>query len=443
MEDKHHQNKQIWIMNHYAANMYYNEGGRHYWFAKNLMDQGYDVKIFCANVRHNTKDKIEVEKGNYRLINKEGITFVFIKTPPYKGNGRSRIKNMMSFYLRSFSVARSLSKKEGKPGIILASSVHPLTLVSGIKNAKKMGIPCICEVRDLWPESIVEFGNLKRDSLIAKVLYQGERWIYKRAQGLIFTMEGGREYIKDQGWDRESGGPVNLEKVYHINNGIDLEAFEESKNLYKIEDPHLKDSKTFKVIYAGSIRKANNLDLILEAAKYVSQNSKKSDLNKVFPQGIKFLIYGDGEERERLELKCKNENITNVIFKGKVEKKYIPGIVSQGNLNILNYAYHDIWKYGGSQNKNFEYLASGRPILSTITMGYDIIEKYGAGVSLKDQSAKSIGEAVIKMAALPMDEYQGICGNAREAARDYDFKVLTKILEQRILEVQEKYYQKG
>ena len=58
-------------------------------------------------------------------------------------------------------------------------------------------------------------------------------------------------------------------------------------------------------------------------------------------------------------MKMKKENLKNVKFKGKVEKKYIPYILSKSNLNILNYKQADTWKYGGSQNKQFEYLASG------------------------------------------------------------------------------------
>ena len=57
--------KKIWIMNHYATNMYFNEGGRHYWFAENLIKQGYEPTIFCANVRHNTDDIIDVGDEKY------------------------------------------------------------------------------------------------------------------------------------------------------------------------------------------------------------------------------------------------------------------------------------------------------------------------------------------------------------------------------------------
>ena len=51
--------------------------------------------------------------------------------------------------------------KQDKPDIIIASSVHPLTMVAGIKIARKLKIPCICEIRDLWPEAIFSFGKLK------------------------------------------------------------------------------------------------------------------------------------------------------------------------------------------------------------------------------------------------------------------------------------------
>ena len=40
--------------------------------------------------------------------------------------------------------------------------VHPLTLVAGIKIGKKLKVPCICEIRDLWPESFIAHNILKR-----------------------------------------------------------------------------------------------------------------------------------------------------------------------------------------------------------------------------------------------------------------------------------------
>lgn len=405
--------KKVWLLNHYATDMYFNRGGRHYWFAKNLLQKGYEPTIFCANTRHNGGATVETGVGKFNIKITDEIPFVFVKTSSYSDNGLHRIRNMYSFYKNLFPASKENVKLNGKPDIILASSVHPLTLVAGIQIAKKFGIPCICEVRDLWPESFVAYNIIKENNPILKLLYAGEKWIYKKADKLIFTMEGGRDYIIEKGWDKGHGGPIDLSKVYHINNGVDLEEFDYNREHYVLEDEDLMDESTFKVVYTGSIRLANKVGKIIDVAKILSD------------QNVKFLIWGDGDQLEYLRERIKSENIKNVVIKGRVEKKYIPYIVSKSDLNLLNYSYHDIWKYGGSQNKNFEYLAAGKPILSTIKMGYDILEKYGVGISLEDQAVKNIGDSIISFLKMSKEEYSLMCDNARRAAQDYDFKLLT------------------
>ena len=74
-----------------------------------------------------------------------------------------------------------------------------------------MKIRCICEVRDLWPEAIVAYSSrIKRSSFIAKVMYAGEKWIYKKAACVIFTQEGGPQYVIDQKWTDKDGGPIKI-----------------------------------------------------------------------------------------------------------------------------------------------------------------------------------------------------------------------------------------
>lgn len=406
-------------MNHYATNSYFNKGGRHYWLAENLIKNDYEATVFCANTRHPMKEIVDTKGSKFTVKETEDIPYVFVKTTEYAGNSVSRVKNMVNFARNLGIVAKTYAKKEGKPDVILASSVHPLTLVAGIRIAKKFNVPCICEVRDLWPESIVEFQGANRKSLVIKSLRKGEKWIYKKADRLIFTMEGGVDYITDNKWDKDQGGPIDISKVYHINNGTDLELYRRNIKENPYIDGDLDNPDIFKVVYAGSIRKANNIGLIIDAAKYVGEK---------YGDEIKFLIFGDGNEKQALQQRCIDENIENVVFKGIVEKRQIPNILSKSNLNILNYASHNIWKYGGSQNKMFEYLASGKPILSTIKMGYDIIEKYKAGISLESQSATSIGDAVIKIKEMDKASYEELSNNSKLAAKDYDFKVLTNKL---------------
>lgn len=405
-------------MNHYAHGTFFSKSGRHYWFAENLIKEGHKPTIFCSSTRHNSEQVVRVNNGKYKVKKTNEIPYVFVKTTHYKGNGIKRIRNMWSFYRELFSVTKSYAKFQGKPDVILASSVHPLTLIAGIKIAKKFGVPCICEIRDLWPESIVAYMDLNKNSVLAKTLYSGERWIYKRADKLIFTMEGGKDYIVDKGWDFSNGGPVDLSKIHHINNGVNLELFNYNKKNFIIKDDDI-NNEFFKVVYSGSIRKANNVKKIVRTAEYIE---------KLGFDEIKFLIYGDGAERRKLEEYCNQHNLKNIKFKGRIDKSEVPYVLSNSNLNILHFDQNNLKKYGASLNKLFEYFASGKPTISDCEFGYDLIKKYQAGIVVDNASIKQLAEEIIKFYKMPSEEYNVYCKNAIKAATDYDFKILTKRL---------------
>ena len=347
----------------------------------------------------------------------ENIPFVFVKTVRYSGNGLQRIKNMLVFAWNLTAIAKEYSMIYGKPDLILASSVHPLTLVAGLKIAKRFRIPCICEIRDLWPEAIFAFNKVEEKSILGKILTAGEHWIYKQADALIFTKEGDTDYIKEKKWDTEQGGDIDLSKAFYINNGVDIEAFNKSMKENVLEDPDLEKGK-FNVTYVGAIRPVNNVGNILDAAALLKEN-----------QEIQFLIYGEGSQRKALEKRVEHESLTNVKMKGYVNKQYVPYILSRSSVNVLNYSpTHFNWSRGNSSNKLFEYMASGKPVISTVKMGYSIIEKYNCGLELEHGTAEELADAILKIKNMPKEKYQELGNNAQIGARDFDFKVLTKKL---------------
>lgn len=411
--------RNIWIWNHYATNMFNDQDGRHFWFAENLKKNGYEATIFCASTSHNSSNNIDTGDKLYISEAVSGIPFVFVKAPLYVGNGKQRIKNMIVFYKNLFPVAKEYAKLNGKPDIILASSVHPLTLIAGIKIAKRFGVPCICEVRDLWPESFVAYDIIKKNNPLLKMLYAGEKWFYKKADKLIFTMEGGKDYIIEKGWDKQHGGPIDINKVYHINNGVDLDAFDYYKCQFQIDDQDLKDVNVFKVVYTGSIRRVNQMGLLLDVAKIIKEKGIED---------IRFLIWDDGDEMGDLQSRVQVEGLNNVCFKGRVDKKYVPYITSQSQLNISIGRNNPLYRFGGSLNKMFDYFAAGKPLLFSFKLGYSVIEKYEAGIELIDSSAEHIAESIIFFKKMPAEEYMRYCANARKAAEDYDFKQLTSKL---------------
>ncbi|RYI28780.1 glycosyltransferase WbuB [Bacillus infantis] len=409
--------KKIWLWNHYATDMYKNRGGRHYWFAENLIKQGYEPTVFCANTFHNKSDFIDTQNKKYTTDILDNIPFVFVRTTTALGNGIDRVKNMGLFYFNLFSVVKEYVKHNGKPDVILASSVHPLTMVAGIKIAKKLGVPCICEIRDLWPEAIFSFNKAKERSLLGRVLTAGEHWIYRNADALVFTKEGDTDYIIEKKWDTEQGGKINLAKCHYINNGVDISAFEISSSENKVDDEDLCADK-FNVVYVGAIRPVNNVGNLLDVAALLKDENN-----------IQFLIYGDGNQREMLEKRIADENLTNVKMKGFVNKRSIPYILSKSSVNILNYSHTQYnWARGNSSNKLFEYMASGKPIISTVKMGYSILEKYKCGIELENSTPQELAKAILDIKNMSKEKYKVIGSNAKRGANDFDFQKLTKKL---------------
>lgn len=410
--------KRIWIINHYATNMFENTSGRHYWFARKLTEQGYQVDVICANTFHNSTKEIELNNRLYAIKTADSIPFVFIKTVSANKNNHKRVFNMIGFYLNLMRSAKNIAKEIGPPDLIIGSSVHPLAMVAGIKLARKFKVPAISEVRDLWPESIFKFSRVKEESLLGKALIRGEHWIYKNSDAIIFTKEGDIDYIKEKNWTKALGGQIDEANCHYINNGIELSNFYKQQEKYQVDDSDLKSNK-FKVVYVGAIRPVNDVSKIISAAKRLKHR-----------EDILFLIYGSGNEEELIKKKIKEEALTNVKLKGKVDKKYIPYILQQSDLNVLNYSQCRFnWARGNSSNKLFEYMASGKPVLSTVVMGYSMIDKHQCGIEVKeDKSGKNIEEAILEVKGWDPDKYNRIAENSRVAAKEYDFNFLTQKL---------------
>ena len=77
------------------------------------------------------------------------------------------------------------------------------------------------------------------------------------------TWEGGKDYIVE-----EDGTKIPIEKIRYIPNGVVLDAFDKNYD-YPINDSDLDDKDYCNVVYTGSIRKVNNLGVLLDAAKII------------------------------------------------------------------------------------------------------------------------------------------------------------------------------
>ena len=402
----------IWIFNNY--NMLPSQGGlnRHYFFAKQLQKMGHEPAVFVGSHPHNTNLQMIEGKESFRLEPSETFPWVYVKTDNYEGSKLKRIISMFQYYRNAKKAAEAMVMTDGIPEAVVGSSAHPLAAVLAIRLGQKWKCKSVVEIRDLWPESIVAYGIAGPHNLAVIGLRWLEKWIYTHTDDVVFTMEGAYDYIMEQGWEKE----IPRSKVHYINNGVDLEAFEYNREHFQVDDPDLQNPNTFKVVYTGSIRKVNNLGALLDAAKLVT-NPK-----------VKFLIWGDGDERPALEQRVRDEKIDNVVFKGKVEKKYIPHIVSGADFNFAHNTPSPLFRFGISFNKIFDYFAAGKPILTDFPCPYNPVIAANAGCAVENATSVEVAQAIEKMAALKENEYLEFCSNALHAAEVYDFKNLTKKL---------------
>ena len=398
----------IWIIDHYSVPVKYYPLARNTNFAKNLIKLGHEVIIFAASTVHNSTINLIEDSSEYKEIIDDGVKYVVINCHHYSGNGIKRILNMFEFALKLPKVCDLFEK----PDAIVSTSMTPIACAAGLRIGEKYGCKKIAQITDLWPESIVAYGVASKNNPAVIFLRQLEKWIYKTADKIVFSMAGGYDYIKEQGWQNE----IPQFKVHYINNGIDLAHFDYYKFRYTVQDEDLADRNLFKVVYAGSIRRVNNLGKLLDAAKLVT-NSK-----------VKFLIWGNGDELPNLKERILKENIKNVVFKGQVDKKYVPYITSKASLNIVHGNGTTLLRFGISSNKLFDYLAAGVPILFDFYANYNPVIIYKAGLTIESGKVEDIAIAIDTMSNLSSEELVLYGQKAREGAKEFDFKNLTNKL---------------
>jgi len=395
--------KVVWIVNEY--NFPDAENTRQTNFCRLLNERGYDAYIISGSADHKGEANHISSNKNYVYIETDEAKGFIIKTGNYK-RSYERVLVSLQFQLKLWS----LRKKLPKPDIIISEFAGLFGNVF-LRWKKKYGTKVVYDILDLWPQGFVDMGFLKASSPITKWLYHLEHKSYKNADGLLFSFEGGKDYICDRGWSKDTGGDVDTSRIGYINNGTNIEAVDQQKNQFVFEDSDL-DSKKFKVVYLGSISAFNGLDVIIETAKCLQE--QKNDK-------VQFLIYGYGNQEERLKKLAVDYKLNNLIFKGKVDKRYAMNILSRSDINVFTFAKTGLLKYGTSPNKLFMYFASGKPVLSLIKPSYDLVEGRKCGISV-DNNVSDIVSAIDRFSKMDEKAYSDFCINSRKTAEEFDYK---------------------
>lgn len=393
--------KRIWIVNYYTSSNCSNP--RYIELAKHFGNAGFTVVTFNSNVAEGLDMQDEFEEKVYG-----SNEFVHVKVPSYVSNGIKRIFSIWSF---AWKLYRKCDRFE-RPDIVLHNLHTPFDYPI-MWMAKKLSAKYIAETWDMWPENFVTFGLLSPRNPLMKLAYAAEKRIYQNADQVIFTQEGGPDYIRNKRWSTDKGGPVNMDKVHYINSGVNVELFDKDVENYPRPDDDLNFPNTFKIIYLGAIRLVNNVKTLIDAAVILKDNPK-----------YRFFIYGDGTDRKMLEQYVADNHIDNVIFKEKrVSLSEVAWIVSQATVNIMNYQ-KNFGIHGVSSGKMFQYFAAGKPICCNIKLNYSEISRRNLGIDRELDTPEQYAQAIRQLAEQPEDEYRSMCDRVRKAGEDFDYAKL-------------------
>jgi len=387
-------------------------GTRHYMLGRGLVGRGYDVTIFASSFAHLpcTGTKL-AGKDEWRIEEVDGIKFVWLKTTPYRFSNWRRIVSWCSYMLAVLRMAPKLVRRNQVevPDVILGSSVHMLAVYAAYRLSRKFGCPFVAEIRDLWPQTLVDMGKLSQHHPLTLALRQLERFLYLRADKIIMLMPLGHVYAHSIG--------IPTEKIVWIPNGVDL-------SLYSGGEASEKTGceNTFTLTYAGGHGHANALEVLLAAAK-IAQDSGRKD--------IRFVLVGDGPEKANLVAMKEQWELSNVEFRDPVPQRLIPEVFREADALVVVLRDLPLYEYGISLNKLHEYFAAMRPVLLAGNPGNNIVQEAECGITVPAGNPQALAEAVIHLADLPQEMRCAMARRGRTyVEQHHDFEVLAERLQE-------------
>jgi glycosyltransferase involved in cell wall biosynthesis len=357
-------------------------GTRSYEFSRYLIENKHKVTLICGTSRLEGKTGKRLSKFITRF-NIDGIELLIIKARYSQAFGYFR--RVLSFFIFIFGACLAVFKIK-KPDIIVASSTPLSVAIVGIFGKIIHRIPFVFEVRDLWPEYIVDYGILKNKFIIVPLKWLS-RLAYNVAINIIVTSPKMSDRISEY-------YKIPQSKIVCIPIGADLHLVEDIESS-KIEEYRrkLKTDNKFIIGYTGTLGFVNNIYYILELAYQMNSDTD-----------IQFIIVGDGKEKQKLIDEVERKKLSNVIFMERVSRQELFTILNLIDLAIIS---TNPYKENGEphinaqdnfSNKFFDYLAASKPIaINSYGVIADYIVKYNCGKVLNPSSIKDAVKTITEL----------------------------------------------
>lgn len=384
----------IWIVNQFANTPDLPGHTRQFEIAKYLVKKGFEITVFSSDFNLSERRFLKLKKMQMSLFEKiSNISFIWLRVFPYYSNNWRRLTNIISFAIHLLIRMFYESINLNHPKIIIASSPQLPAAFFAYFYAKLFKVPFIFEVRDLWPQILIDQGGKSKRNLFIRLLFIIERIIYKGSETVIVLSQGTVNYVKSKG----------AKKTIWLPNGPDLKLFKQIP--LPEENEVFNEKRPFLIIYAGAHGEANGLFNIINTAKYLKDDP------------VKIILIGDGPEKKRLQSSAKG--LKNIIFKDPIPQSLIPDFIAKSDAIIHSLKKIKLFEYGVSPNKLYDAYAIGRPV---ITSSPGIInrevENFKIGVTAPPENPKALADSIKRLFKMSRIERIGMANRARKLAEE-------------------------
>jgi glycosyltransferase involved in cell wall biosynthesis len=393
---------------------------QHFWpenfrisdIAKGFAENDIDVDVLCGIP--NYPNGI-VPEGYGLFSNKhqvyEGVNVYRCWEITRKGNSNLRIfLNYISYpFFASFKVLSFLGRKYDAVFCYETSPVY--MIFPAIVYSKLKKVPLTTYVLDLWPENLYSVLKIKNGFLrgIAKATSD---WHYRKCDKLIAMSDPLNDKLVEvtgKPRDRIATIPQYCETFYE-------------KDVYDGELAE-KLGSGFKVVYAGNISPAQNLEVAVRAAEIISEKGIDD---------IRFIIVGDGMSKKDIEAAVREKGLEDMfLFTGSKPVTDMPKYHTLADCLLAPLtASEDLGLTVPA--KITSYLAGGRPIVTCMDgEGSEEVIRAGAGLTAASGDAEKLAENILRIYEMSPRERKNMGERAREYHLEFHQreKVLSRLID--------------
>ncbi len=337
-------------------------------YSKILIDQGHKVTILCE-APHYPQNKYYTGYSNHWVsVENKTPGLTVIRSKAFSSNRKTTIKKLSHYLIFMFSAIIN-SKKVSNFDLLIISSPPLFTGVIGLFLKFFSKKKYFLDIRDLWPESALELGQIKM-GLMYNLGKKLELKIYESAEGFIYAIPGFKSYLKSLN-DKIANKPM-----HELMNGVSQDFI----NKYKSIKTARNDK--FTVLYSGNLGLAQDLKTIIKAAKIL------------YEYDIFFKFIGEGVCKSEIKILARPLE-GKVRFYDSMPREELIKHIKKASLCLVPLKDKKLFKTA-LPSKMFEYMACEKPIIVGIRgEARKIVDDSKSGISVEPEDPEMLSDAIL------------------------------------------------